>query len=138
MIFHRHHHGPLHAVRNVGWSGNEQEISTWHAASHRVLLFGYQTAPLTRARPLRAPAPGARDATPYYLSGAGRTKRDKPPKPGRLIARADMRTASGIGGHLGVFNDRSWSRKRRHEASDGYGPCRRTALRLIHGVPRSA
>jgi len=33
MVFHRHHHGPLHAVRNVGWSGDEQKISTWHAGS---------------------------------------------------------------------------------------------------------
>src|SRR5260370_27417146 len=39
MVFHRHHHGRLYAVRNVGWSGDEQKISTWHAASHHALLF---------------------------------------------------------------------------------------------------
>src|SRR5437016_13144319 len=57
MVFHRHHHGPLHSVRNVGWSRDEQEISTWHAASHHALLFGY-TIP-----PERAPAPAAHAAS---------------------------------------------------------------------------
>src|ERR1700674_1272234 len=73
MVFHRHHHGPLHAVRNVGWSGDEQKISTWHAGSHHALLCGYQTALVSRAGlpPERARA----RCDPYYLSGAGGTKR---------------------------------------------------------------
>src|ERR1700682_4053262 len=70
MVFHRHHHGPLHAVRNVGWSRDEQEISTWHAAFHHALLHGYQSTGLPSAT---LPPERARD--PYYLSGAGRTKR---------------------------------------------------------------
>src|SRR6267143_259934 len=76
MVFHRHHHGPLHAVRNIGWSGDEQKISTWHAASHHALLFGYQTTPVSRARPFhqseRAPAPGSARCDRPILSVRGR------------------------------------------------------------------
>jgi len=68
MVFHRHHHGPLHAVRNVGWSGDEQKISTWHAGSHHALLCGNKTALLSRARPFH-PSERPHDATHTICPG---------------------------------------------------------------------
>src|SRR2546423_1843187 len=110
MVFHRNHHGPLNAVRNVGGSGDEQKISTWHAASHHALLFGYQTAAVSCARPSTPilSVRGLRDQAFRPLGRATATQRaalsdsrsclsspsSRSPAPGRRVAPPETRPAT--------------------------------------------
>src|SRR5712671_7478806 len=79
MVLHRHHHGPLHTVRNVRGSRDEQEISAWHAASHHVLLFRYQGIASATIPPKASARAGRRPMRPI-LSVRGR--KDQASAPG--------------------------------------------------------